>query len=206
MTPKTYFDDVWQRCELFAALYGFVANQTALQPDELLRAEWAARVSALDLYVHELVATHMVNIFIGKRPLCPGFSRFHVSGDAMMRIHAATKISDRAMVFDLEVRTRLSRVTYQYPDEIADGVRLISECKLWHEIAEGLGVTPAGAAVKVEWLKKELSLIINRRNKIVHEGDLQPGIPRVPWPIRRSDVNYIAGFIWDLVEAIDNVV
>ena len=48
MTPKIYFDDVWQRCELFVALHGYVtANATAaLQPDELLRAEWAARVSA----------------------------------------------------------------------------------------------------------------------------------------------------------------
>ena len=57
MTPKIYFDDVWQRCELFVALHGYVtANATAaLQPDELLRAEWAARVSALDLYVHEIV-------------------------------------------------------------------------------------------------------------------------------------------------------
>ncbi len=206
MTPKTYFDDVWQRCEFFAALHGFVANQTALQPDELLRAEWAARVSALDLYIHELVATHMVNIFIGKRPICPGFARFQVSGDAMMRIHGGTNISDRAMVFDLEVRTRLSRVTYQYPDDIAEGVRLISECRLWHEVSEELGPTAAGAAVKSEWLKKELSLIINRRNKIVHEGDLQPGIPRLPWPITRSDVNYITGFIWELVEAIDNIV
>ena len=41
MTPKIYFDDVWQRCELFVALHGYVtANATAaLQPDELLRAE-----------------------------------------------------------------------------------------------------------------------------------------------------------------------
>ena len=44
MTPKGYFDEVWQRCELFAALYGYMANHAtaALQPDELLRAEWAA--------------------------------------------------------------------------------------------------------------------------------------------------------------------
>jgi hypothetical protein len=40
MTPKTYFDDVWQRCELFVALHGYVvANATgALQPDDLLPA------------------------------------------------------------------------------------------------------------------------------------------------------------------------
>ena len=82
MTPKTYFDDVWQRFELFVALHGYVIAQAtgALQPDELLRAEWAARVSALDLYVHELVTTYLVGIFVGTHPVCPGFSRFQVSG------------------------------------------------------------------------------------------------------------------------------
>jgi len=54
MTPKVYFDEVWQRCELFTALYGFLETHgtAVLQPDELLRAEWASRVSALDLYIH----------------------------------------------------------------------------------------------------------------------------------------------------------
>ena len=63
MTPKIYFDEVRQRCELFAALRGYVSTHAtaAVQPDELLRAEWAARVSALDLYVHELVGSRRVH-------------------------------------------------------------------------------------------------------------------------------------------------
>ena len=78
MTPKTYFDDVWQRCELFVALHGYVVAQAtgALQPDELLRAEWASRVSALDLYVHELVTMHLIGIFAGTRPCALDFRDF----------------------------------------------------------------------------------------------------------------------------------
>ena len=123
MTPKTYFDDVWQRCELFVALHGYVVSQAtgALQPNALLRAEWAARVSGLDLYVHELLATHLVGIFTGARPACPGFGRF-------------------------------------------------------------------------------------RRNKIVHEGDLQPTVPRIPWPISRSDLADVTSFIANVVSAIDAIV
>src|ERR1044072_2093589 len=98
MTPKSYFDDVWQRCELFTALHGYVATQAtvALQPDELLRAEWAARVSALDLYVHELVAQNLLRIFEGQRPMCPGFAKVQVSSDTLMRIQAATTIAERS--------------------------------------------------------------------------------------------------------------
>jgi hypothetical protein len=208
MPPKAYFDEVWQRCELFAALHGYMSNRAtaALQPDELLRAEWAARVSALDLYVHEVVAQNLSKIFDGTRPCCPGFVKLQVSSDALMRIQSATTAADRMTAFDLEVRTKLSRVTYQYPDDIADGVRLVSPCKLWNEVALKLGATPATVGAEKQSVKKRLSLIVDRRNKIVHEGDLQPTVPRVPWPISRADVSDVATFIGDIVSAIDGIV
>jgi hypothetical protein len=178
----------------------------ALQPDELLRAEWTSRVSALDLYVHELVAQNLSRIFEGSRPTCPGFAKLLISSDALMRIQAATTPTDRSAAFDLEVRTKLSRVTYQYPDDIADGVRLISSCKLWNEVAIKLGATAATLSADTQSLKKRLSLIVDRRNKIVHEGDLQPTVPRTPWPINRPDVSDVAMFIDKIVAAIDAIV
>ena len=208
VTPKVYFDEVWQRCELFAALHGYMANHAtaALQPDELLRAEWASRVSALDLYVHELVAQNLLRIFEGQRPSCPGFARLQISSDALMRIQGATTAADRSTAFDLEIRTKLSRSTFQYPDDIADGVRLISPCKLWNEVALKMGATPATVSPDTESLTKRLSLIVDRRNKIVHEGDLQPTVPRTPWPISRADVSDVAEFINEIVCAIDRIV
>lgn len=208
MTPKSYFDQVWARCELFTALHGFLQNNvtTALQPDELLRAEWAARVSALDLFVHELVAQRLVEIFSGTRAPSPGFGRLQVSSDALMRIQAAASPADRNMLFDLEVRTKLSRATFQYPDDIADGVRMVSACKLWNEIAAFQGAVKSDISSVTEALKKRLSIIVDRRNKIVHEGDLQPSFPRTPWPISRSDVSDVAKFIEGLILAMEAVV
>lgn len=208
MTPKAYFDEVWQRCELFATLYGFAkANVTAaLQPDELLRAEWATRVSALDLYVHELVAQNMLKIFEGARAAGPSFSKFQISSDTLLRIQLATTSANRSTAFDLEVRTKLSRITYQFPNDIADGIRLISPCKLWNEIALALGSSTKTVTSDTESFKKRLSAVVDRRNKIVHEGDLQPTVPRIPWPIERKDVDDVAKFILDLVCAIDAVV
>jgi hypothetical protein len=208
MTPKTYYNDIKSRCDLFAAIHGYLANHAtgALQPDELLRAEWAARVSALDLFVHELVAQNLVEIFEGTRPTCPGFSRMVVSGECLLRIQAAATPAERRTAFDLEVRTKLSRVTYQYPDDIADGIRMISPCKLWNEVAIKLGATAATVGSETESLKKKLSVIVDRRNKIVHEGDLQPTIPRIPWPIVASDVKDVASFIDSIIAAIDGVI
>ena len=65
MAAYTVFISAWKRCAELRTLYSYLASNltTAFQPDELLRAEWAARVSALDLYVHELVAEKMLQIF-----------------------------------------------------------------------------------------------------------------------------------------------
>jgi RiboL-PSP-HEPN len=171
----------------------------------LLPSRWAT-ISALDLYMHELIAQNLSRIFDGTRPSCSGFARLHISSDTLMRIQSATTAANRSSAFDLEVRTKLSRVTYQYPEEIADGVRLISPCKLWNDVALKLGATVATVSAHTELLKKRLSLLVDRRNKIVHEGDLQPMIPRTPWPVTRADVSDVAAFIHDIVCAIDSIV
>src|SRR5580658_826653 len=69
--------------------------------------------------------------------------------------------------------------------------RMVSSIELWNEIAKFYGA--AGAAIKTaaSVLKMELSQVVNRRHKIVHEGDLQPGTPRIPWPITRHDVDHV---------------
>lgn len=208
MTPKAYFDDIWFRCAETRSLFSYLnANLTsAMSPDELLRAEWVSRVSALDLYVHELVAQNMGKIFEGSRPSCPGFSRFRCSVDTTLRIRDSTTPQEASAAFDLEVRDQLSRITFQYPDDIADGIRFISPCELWNEIAIQKGATEATKSKNAKVLKKELSLIVERRNKIVHEGDLQPTIPRQPWPIDAKDVSQVETYIEELVCVIDDLV
>jgi len=183
------------------------ANLTAaLSPDEILRSEWVARVSALDLFVHELIATGLVEIFEGLRPVCPGYSKLSCSSDTAMRIRNATESSDASAAFTLDVRARLSRITYQFPEDIADGIRLISPCELWNEIALRRGATASTKTTVAKGLKRDLSLVVERRNKIAHEGDLQPGTPRLPWAIIRSDVDIASQLIESIVMDIDAIV
>ncbi|MEK7915125.1 HEPN domain-containing protein [Burkholderia contaminans] len=189
-------------------MHTFLAERltAALRPDELLRAEWVARVSALDLYVHELVAQKMLATFEGVQPTAIGFGKFSIPNDVLMRIRAASSEANAAAAFDLEVRTRLGYSTYQDPDKIADGIRMISNCELWNEIAMRLGATPATKTERAKAIKRSLSLIVERRNKIAHEGDLQPGIPRDPWPITKNDLRDVAQVILDVVNSIEQVV
>ena len=177
-----------------------------LQPEEFLRAEWVARVAALDLYVHELVAQRMVDIFEGHRPATPAYLKFQVSTETLGRIRTAATVADATAAFDLDVRTQLRYVTYQDPERIAEGVRLCSTVELWNEIAAHLGATVATKNAAAKALKRDLSLIVERRNKIAHEGDLQPVLPREPWPISAVDVAGIATTIDRIVRATDAVV
>lgn len=77
---------------------------------------------------------------------------------------------------------------------------------MWGEVALKLGATVQSKDEDAKRIKKELTQIVGRRNKIVHEGDLQPTTPRTPWPISQADVAFVTQFIYKLVHAIDVVV
>lgn len=208
MSPLAYFDSAWARCDQLSALYAYFAPRLtgALVPDELLRAEWVARVSAMDMYIHELVAQKMLETFAGQRQASSGFLKFQVTMETTTRIRNAARASDANAAFDLEVRQRLGLLTYQYPNKIADGIRLISDCSLWTDVALSLGANVASQEAEAKNLKIGLSLVVERRNKIAHEGDLQPAIPRVPWPITRRDLTYVKDMIGRIVNAIDSII
>lgn len=208
MTPIQHFESVWERCNELSGLHDYLSGRltAALRPDELLRAEWVARVSALDLYVHELVAQRMTAIFEGRIAAPPGNGKFQISAEVLMRIRAAPTPIAASAAFDLEVRTRLGIQTYQDPEKIADGIRLVSDKELWNEVALQCGAAQATKAAEAKKKKRQLSLIVERRNKIAHEGDLQPGLPRIPWPISRADLKEVEQAIHQIVQGIHAVV
>ena len=208
MTPLQHFDAVWSRCDQLSTLHAYLERNVAgvLQPGELLRSEWVARVSALDLYVHELVAQSMLDIFEGRRPTCPAYLRFRLSTDTVHRIQRASSASDARAAFDLDVRNHLSQITYQFPDDIAEGVRLCSSIELWNEVALALGASPATKTKDAKDLKTRLSLVVRRRNAIAHEGDLQQTPIREPWPISRADLTFVRDEIGRLVRVMDTLV
>jgi hypothetical protein len=51
-------------------------------------------------------------------------------------------------------------------------------------------------------VKQRLGLIVDRRNKIAHEADLDPTYPKVRWPISPADVDGVVEFLERAVEAI----
>lgn len=209
MSPLDIFKDVWTRCAQLSSLYTYLfANSTSALPlDEMLRAEWVVRVSALDLYIHELVAQRMLDIYDGVNPTTQQFLQFKVSVETLNRNRSSSVPTDARSAFELDVRSTLSRITYQDPDSIANGIRIVSNIELWNELAKiTQGATDSNKADFAKVIRKDLSLIVSRRNKIAHEGDLQPSSPRKPWPISQSDLIIVTRNIEKIVNAIDSIV
>lgn len=98
-----------------------------------------------------------------------------------------------------EIRERLGYQSFQQPEKIAEAMRLISHKKLWDEVASRLGM-PA------KDVKDQLNFIVDRRNKIAHEADIDPtfGIGS-RWDINETLVIDAVDFLESVVENIHQV-
>jgi len=95
-----------------------------------------------------------------------------------------------------EIRERLGYQTFQQADKIADALRYISNKKLWDEIAISSNKSSKD-------IKQQLNSIVDRRNKIAHEADIDPTFNiGSRWYIDEILVGDAVDFIEQLVESI----
>ena len=189
-----------KRVQNLGGLYDVLSQQTtsALDLTDLLRSQIVMAVSALDYYIHEITRVGMLEVYGGKRPQTPAFLRFQVTMEATLQGIVADQGNDGWL--DEEIRKKHGYLAFQHPDRIADAVRFFSSCTLWTSVASELNI-------EVEDVKTELQLIIDRRNQITHEADLDSRIPGGNrFAISSSDTKRIIDFIQDIGEAIHVVV
>jgi hypothetical protein len=153
-------------------------------------------VSALDHFIHELTLRGMMEIWHGEREATPAYLRCPVSLDVAARLAAESTIG---IHLETEIRMRHSFLSFQQPDKIADAVRLFSPVELWNEVGTLLKEDPRD-------LKAQLKLLVERRNKIAHEADVDPSYPGQRWPIAPKDVDDALVFTERVGEAIYQLV
>ncbi|MEI6428262.1 MAG: HEPN domain-containing protein [Pseudanabaena sp. ELA607] len=169
----------------------------ALDLSDILRAALVLSVSALDYYVHEVVKLGMLEIHRGTRSEPPAFAKFQINlGSA--REGLSVDVSRDYWLED-EIQQRHSYKSFQQPDNIADAIRLISDKKLWEEVRKVMNRTAKD-------IKQELGIIVDRRNKISHEADIDPTLGLGNrWNINEADVNNAVDFIEKVVESIHSI-
>lgn len=197
MRPLELFRANIRRIHAIHALHAYLNGTTtvAVNTDDLLRTEIVLLVSALDHYVHEITRTFMIEAAEGRRLPTDAFNRFTIS------LKVALEFSDsrRVNLLDAEIRERHGYLSFQKADAIADAIRNISNIELWNAVSHRLSADPKA-------LKRELNLIISRRNQIAHEADLDPSYPGTMWPIDSVLVEAATVTIVRVVEAIDTVI
>lgn len=168
---------------------------SAIDVTDLLRAALVLAVSALDHYVHEVTRKGMLEIAEGKRVPTDAYFRFQVS---LRRIATLRQTAGNAWL-NQEIIDRHGWLSFQDPDKIADALRHITDRKVWNEIASHLNVSTPDA-------KARLRLIVERRNKIAHEADMDPTAPGMRWPIDAPIARGAIDFVSDLADILARVI
>ena len=167
----------------------------AVDLSDILRAEVVMAVSAFDFFIHEITRLGMLESLTGKRPRTNAFDKWQLPIEVVTSMMHSGHGEQR---LDAEIRTQHGFLSFQQPDAIADAVRLFSSVKLWEEVGKEFGET-------AEIAKQSFKLIIDRRNKIAHEADIDPSYPGQRWPIDVAEVEKVLDRIEKVAGAIFRV-
>lgn len=115
-----------------------------------------------------------------------------ISSSVVKRLNNASWLED-------EIRERLGYQSFQQEKKIAEAIRYISDKNLWDEVAKKIS-QPA------KDIKQQLNSIVDRRNKIAHEADIDPTFNiGNRWNIDEVLVGDAVDFIEQIVESIHQV-
>lgn len=192
------FDSNIERTRTLVAVYAGLASHAsgALDISDVLRAALVLVVSALDHYVHEVVRLGMLEAYKGLRSQTTPWQKFQVSLEGATQIRRS---ADDDSWLDSEIRERHGWQAFEQPEKIADAIRLVADVKLWDIVANDLKSDAAS-------VKKGLKLIVDRRNKIAHEADLDPTSPGARWPVDVPTVSEATAFVERVVHSIHTAV
>jgi hypothetical protein len=163
---------------------------------DILRSEVVMAVSALDHYVHEIVRRGMIECWTGIREQTEAFKRFSLS------ISVAKNLSNpmaAVSALDVHIREKHNYQSFQHPDKISEAIKLFSPVIIWDEVGARLNK-------KAKDVKIELNLIVDRRNKMVHESDINPLYVGQRWEIERENVESMIGTVENIVHTIHDIV
>jgi hypothetical protein len=180
------------------ALYTTLSATTTgvLDLTDILRAAIVISVSSFDHLVHEIARIGMLEIYDGRRTKTDAFGRFSVT---MENVLTGVATPGSLQWLEEEIRRQHSWISFQQADKVADAIRLVSSKKLWEEVGTILGIDARSA-------KNRLNLVVDRRNKIAHEADMDPSSPGARWPIDEILVQDAIDVLVQIADAIYQVV
>jgi len=133
---------------------------------ELLRAAHVTIVASLDRYCHELIVSRVVAA-LGNSKHTQELRKLAIPAIEVHRAvkHGRKKGARPMNIVRQAIQDQLHRDTFQKPDDVVRGLKIIGVDDLWRTCATNMGCTAND-------IVSRLTDIVDRRNKIVHEGDI----------------------------------
>lgn len=162
--------------------------------DDLLRGQIVVSVAAFDKLMHDVIRIGMCASYAGTRLKTPKFRSESISLQLHGDLVLAT-VPPKEFLFERAIVAKLSYLSFQHPDKIADGLGLIWDAgHKWQLIETEMGLS--GGVVSTR-----MKLIASRRNAIVHESDMDP-LTNAKTAITPAESDDVTGFIEAVGEAI----
>jgi hypothetical protein len=192
---KQFGDNIKIAKELFG-VYDHLTSTLIVPCDfsDILRSQIVYAVSAFDKFIHDIVKIGMIDIFCNRRPPTPKYNMYSFSLERYAQLSTAT-VPPKEYWFSLDIFQKHKQLSFQDPNKVADALSHIwNEDHKWQQISAKLGTNE-------EDVKTRLRMIIERRNTIVHEADIDP-FSGMRYLLTRQDVADIIDFINNLAKAI----
>lgn len=184
-----------QACSLknLSSMYQYLRRSAPhMESDNLLRAEYVLLVSAFDNYLHNIVRRIIREKFFSSKTLTENLS---LSINEIQSICTEEDRLTREQLLDGALRRILKLSSFQGPKSVEFALKLIDISKIWTVASQKFGMS-------AEKVKKQLSLLVDRRNQIAHESDVDyfAGEAR---EIDQKTVDTCRDFLETLIEVID---
>jgi len=164
-----------------------------------LRAELVLTVSAFDCFIHDIVRLGTLEIYNGNKKVHKDIlkPRFEIS--KLQNLLTKNK-HEQIIELDNEFREINSTKTFQKPDKISEIIKCLGIENLWFKISVELNKPQKD-------IEKRLQLIVERRDIIVHEADIDfQKIQITKNAIEKEDVLQDIELICDICETIYKLV
>lgn len=207
------FDSNIAKARSLSTIYINLRDNVGIEEEyncNLLKAQLVNVVSAFDMLVHNVVKHGVIEIFTKTRKQTPKFQIFSFQAKTVMKLMEvmtpgfmpSTPDEIPEVILERDLSKRLSYMSFQHPDKVVDALSLIwSEQHKLQTLAVDIGLAGITDNDKVANLKQKLETIIQRRNQIAHEGDIDP-TTMLPRTIDINDVKDATDFVESLGHSI----
>ena len=166
------FRDNIKEIRRLEGLFNYISTTivTPLPLEDILRSQHVYAVSAFDKLMHDLIRKGMVEVYLGKRAATKKYSAEGISLEIHKSLMEAQKnpLPPAEIIFEQALFNKFKQASFQEPLKVAEGLSYVwDEAQKWQKISGSMGMDEAT-------VKTTLKLIVDRRNSIVHEADINP--------------------------------